>query len=102
MASGGIFLATEQGDLAGPYLHLQPVYTIQERSGTLDERVVYPALRVVELLTFGSPAKLPTQKQVRDPVSRQDGFDGAGVEVRRVPGVRSRAGVHQYLDTVLL
>ena len=102
MASGGVFLATEQGDPASLDLALQPMYTIEERPGSFDPRVVYPALRVVELLSLGSPAQLQAKEQVPDPVARQGRFDVSGVEVWRVPGVRARTGVDQNLDPVPL
>jgi len=102
VAPGGVLLAAEQGDSVGPDLLLQPMYTIEERQGPLDSRVVHPALRVVELLLLGLPAQLPAEEQVPDPVARQDSFDVSGVEVRRVPGVRVRTGVNQNPDPVPL
>lgn len=102
MAASGVFLAAKQGDRAGPDLLLQPTYTIEERPGTLDERVVHPALRVVELPTLGPSAEFPAEEQVPDAIPRQGRFEGVGVEVRRVPGVRVRTGVYQNLDPVSL
>ena len=102
MAAGGIFFATQQGDRAGLDLLLQPTYTIEERSGTSDQRVVYPALRIVEFPAFWPSAQLSAQEEVPDPFTRKGRFDAAGVELRRMPGVRVRTGVHQDLDPVPL
>lgn len=102
MAAGGVFLAAEQGNPAGLELLFKPTYTIEEWLGALDQRVVHPSLRVVELLPFGPSAQLPAEEQVPDPIARQVRLDGTGVEVRRVPGVWARTGVHQDLDPVPL
>ena len=102
MAAGGIFFATEQGDRAGPDLLLQPTYTIEERAGTPDQRVVHPSLRVVELTAFGPSAKLPAEEKVSDAIPRQCCFESAGVEALRVPGVWMRTGVDNNLYRVSL
>jgi hypothetical protein len=102
VAAGGIFFATEQGDRAGPDLLLQPTYTIEERAGTPDQRVVHPSLRVVELPALGPSAELPAEEKVSDAVLRQRYFEGAGVEARRVPGVWMRTGVDNNLYRVSL
>jgi len=102
VTSGWVFLAAKQGDPADPDLLLQPMYTIEEPSRSLDPRVVYPALHVVELLPLGPSSQLQTEEQVLDPVPRQDGFNVFGVEARRVPGVRTRTDVHHNLDPVPL
>ena len=102
VAPGGVFLAAKQGDPAGRYLPFQPMYTIEERLGAFDKRVVHPALRVVELFPIGPSAQLPAEEQVPDPIARQGRPELSDVEVRRVPGVRARASVHQDLDPVPL
>ena len=102
MTSGRVFFAAKQGDPVSLDLHLQSMYTIKERPRSLDQRVVYPTLRVVELLSFRPSSQLQTEEQVLDTVARQDSFDVFGVKVRRVPGVRARTGVYQNLDPVPL
>lgn len=89
MAPGGVFLAAKQDDFVILNLLLQPVDPIEERPGSLDKRIVYPSLCIVELLPFRPSAQLPTEEQVSDPFARQGRFDVSGVEVRRVPGVRA-------------
>src|SRR5215203_2738791 len=78
------------------------MYTIEERSRLFDQRVVYPALRVVVLLPLGLSAQLSAEEQVSYPGVRQVRFDVTGVEVRRVPGVRARPGIHENLDPMFL
>ncbi len=102
MTSGRVFLAAKQGDPTGLDLLLQPIYTIEERLGSLHHRVVYPAFRVVELLSFGPSSQLQAKEQVLDTATRQDSFDIFGVEVRRVPGVRVGTSICQNLDSVCL
>ena len=68
MAPGGVLLAAEQGDRARPDLALKPTYTIEERPRALDERLVYPALRIVKLLALGPSAQLLAEEKVPDPV----------------------------------
>jgi hypothetical protein len=100
VATGGIFLATEQGDRAGSDVLLQLTYTIEERAGTSDQRVVYPAVTVVEDLPFGPPAELSAEEEMPYAVIRQNLLKRPGIEVRNVPGVRVRTDVRDRLDPV--
>ena len=76
---------------------LQPTYTIEERTGTPDQRVVYPAVAAVEILSFGPSTEFPAEEEVPDAVIRQDLLQRPGVEVRHVPGVRVRTDVRDHL-----
>jgi hypothetical protein len=98
VATGGIFLATEQGDRAGSDLLLQPTYTIEERAGTSDQRVVYPAVTIVENVPFWPSAEFSAEEEMPYAVIRQDLLQRPGIEVRHMPGVRVRTDVRDRLD----
>jgi hypothetical protein len=88
MALGRVLLATKQGDPAVPGTTLQALDPIEKGLGSLDALIVYPTVRIVELLRCGPSPKLEAEEQTADTVVRQDSFEVSGTEVWRVPRVR--------------
>ncbi len=102
MASGRVLLATKQDDPAGRDTAFQALDPTEKGLGSLDPRIVYPTVRIVELLRCGSSSKLGAEEQTPDTVVRQDSFEISGPEVRCVLGVWLRADVHYEFDSVPL
>lgn len=102
MASGGVLLATKQGDPVLPNTNLQALDPIEKRLGSFDSRIVYSAIRIVELLCLGPSSQFKAEEHPPDAVTRQDSFEVSSIEVWRVPGVRLRTDVHYEFDSVLL
>ena len=88
VAASWVLFATEQGDPAVPDTTLQALDPIEKRLGALDLRIVYPTIRIIELLSSGPSSKLEAEEHTPDTVAQQDSFEVSGAEVRRVPRVR--------------
>src|SRR6202035_1619011 len=99
---GGIFLGAQHGHIVFADSTLQPRQPLLKKAGRRDAVIENMPFVIVELISLRAPAQLPPEIDITNTRVLNGRLQGVTIKLRGIFGVRLRARVYNYLDSLRL